>query len=395
MHAATLGSRAARCALAILAIACTASDGDPDRIVDLPSARLFDAAETLNGVRDLDVDAQGGVWVVSATAPHVHHFDSGGRLVASFGRKGQGPGELGVAYDVLAPTDRDSAVRIWDPLAKNIAGFTDEGTLHGISGKVALTQPRVPLVNERMSFGRLMPIARWNSGYLLQDIPPREVRGFEGTASIGTANLLVLDSTGAIIDTLVAFSTFSGPTRPSDGVLELAPIPLWTTCTDGSAIVMDPYGRRILGFSSDGALARSDTLPLDGAPITDADITVWIRNATNFEQFTNGAKLTEEQIAEAVKGFLTDRRGMLGAVSPPAVRMICDDGDEVWLQRFSTADSPGGLGREWVVIANGRIVRRYRFPDRFQPMALRRGLAYGIHTDSLDAERVATVTIPR
>jgi hypothetical protein len=328
-------------------------------------------------------------------APSVHHFDSAGRLRMSFGQRGQGPGELGVAYDILAPTHQDPVVRVWDPLPRTVVGFSTDGTLHGISGRIARSPLRVPEVAERMSFGRMIPFARWGGGYLLQDIPPRGVRGPEGTSSVAAAHLLVLDSAGATTDTLVDFSTFTGPTRPSEAVLELAPIPLWTTCADGTAIVVDPYGKRILRYSPSGAAPRADTLPVDGVPITDADITRWIRHAATLEKLSNGATLTEAQINEAVKGFLSSRRGEISAHSPPAVRAACDDTGDLWLQRFDISDDPRGLGRDWVVVADGRIVRQYRFPIRFQPIAFRRGLAFGIQTDSLDVERVATVLISR
>jgi hypothetical protein len=374
--------------------ACRTDDRRPPGIIELDPPRLFEASDALHAVRDIAIGPRGDVWVVSSVTPLVHHFDSTGRVVTAFGRVGQGPGELSVAYDVLAPTADDPAVRIWDPLARKIIAFADDGTVAATVGPIEHTPPRIPLVAERMSFGRLMPVERWGRGYLLQDIPSKEVRGFEGSAAVASANLLVLDSAAAIVDTLAAFARFEGPNRPAPGVAELAPIPLWCVCPGAGAVIVDPYGERILSYGRDGTLVRTDTLPLDGRPITDADIAAWMGYAATLEPLPGGAKLSRTQIDEIVKRFLTNRRGELGTVSPAVARVACDDERQVWLQRWDIADDVRGFGREWIRLTADRQLQGYRFPARFQPMVFRNGVAYGIHRDSLDVELVGTVRIP-
>jgi hypothetical protein len=176
-------------------------------------------------------------------------------------------------------------------------------------------------------------------------------------------------------------------------VLELAPIPFWTVCPDGHAVVADPYGKRLIRYDAGGRITRTDTLPLEGRATTEEDIVRYIRNAGTITEIMR-ARPTEEQVQQVIRDFLATRRGEISTVGPPLVRLACDERNRLWLQQFDTADEPRGLGREWAVVTNGRIAARYRFPARFQPMAFRNRAAYGIHKDSLDTERVARVPIP-
>jgi hypothetical protein len=380
--------------VALLGLGACAGDSSDvatgERIIELTDLRPFEGDEALNGVRSLAVDATGDVWVLASSEPYVHRYDSTGKLVASFGRAGQGPGELQPSHEILAPTESDPHVVVWSAGSGTLTRYERDGIPAARVGPVLITRS-VPTIVEQLSFARAIPMARWRNGFLLQDQRRRDSPGLESTMSLANAALVVLDSVGTQIDTLIEFRQLTGFSRPGATVADLGPLPLWTVCPNGSAVVVDPYGMRLRRFDRDGRAAPADTLPLDAPPITDADIERWLRNSTTVSALTGGRAIPESVIEEYLKAYLAGRRGELATIGPPAVRAQCDEDSNIWLQRYNTADEPRGLGREWVVVSEGRIIRSYRFPPRFQPMALHTGTAFGVVKDSMDVERVAAV----
>ena len=303
----------ARCAVSLRTIAtalglvglgaCAGDSSDVakgERIIELTELRPFETDEALNGVRSLAVDAKGDVWVLASTEPYVHHYDSTGKLVASFGRAGQGPGELQPSHEILAPTESDSHVVVWSASSGTLTRYERDGTPADRVGPVLITRS-VPTIVERLSFARAIPMARWREGFLLQDQRRRDGPGLESTMSLANAALVVLDSVGTQTDTLIEFRQLTGVSRPGATVMDLGPLPLWTVCPNGAAVVVDPYGMRLRWFDRDGRAGHSDTLPLDAPPITDADIERWLRNSTTVSAITGGRAIPESVIEEYLK----------------------------------------------------------------------------------------------
>ena len=382
-----------RAAALCVLVACS---GDADEsapwIVDLTEIHLFDANESLNVVRSLSVDASGEVWVLGGTEPFVHRYDSTGKLLISFGRGIDGSGGLQLPDEVLPPTAADPHVIVWSAGSGQLNRFRPDGAAAGAMGPVPVSSVD-PTVVEQDTFARVLPMARWGRGFLLQDQRPRKGPGPQSTMSLANSALVALDSGGAPIDTVVEFRTLISPRRPASMVTDLAPLPVWTVCGDGAAAVVDPYAMRVRWYGPDGRRTSIDTLALEEQPITDADIERWLRNRATVS--VGGRAVPVTLVEDDLKDYLGARRAELGTVAPPAVRVLCDEGRTLWLQRYITADEPRGLGREWVIFSKGRVVRRYRFPPRFQPMALHGAKAIGILRDSLGIDRVAAVNVPR
>ena len=77
----------------------------PDEIVWLPSDTL------LHDVRDIAVDGNGHVWVLSGFPPYLRVIDEDGVLHSAFGPHGEGPGELRNPWYLVEPTPSDSSTR--------------------------------------------------------------------------------------------------------------------------------------------------------------------------------------------------------------------------------------------------------------------------------------------
>ena len=83
-------------------------------------------------------------------------------------------------------------------------------------------------------------------------------------------------------------------------------------------------------------------------------------------------------------------------VAPPAVGMMCGGEREVWLQEFSTADNPLGLGTRWLLHNPQTVDRVYvQFPVEFRPIRIVDGKVYGVASAGEDVEVVAYVTLPQ
>ena len=383
-------------ALSALGAGCNDAKESPERTITLTETRLYEASDSLNDIRGIALGRRGELWVIGSPAPFIHHFDSSGALIASFGRAGQGPGELATPHEIFAPTELDTLVRVWSPSRGVLTAFSRAGTPVTATRPLALTQAFIPGWVDKIDYVRYRPMARFGGGYLVQDVPPRET-GLTSATQIANARILVLDSVGTVTDTLIDFSTLTGPARAAPTVVYLAAVPVWTTCPDGTAVVADPFGMKIIRYAVDGRVIRTDTLPVDAPRITDDDIRRMLRNFASVREVVQTTQRTvpDSMVERLTQEYLTKRREEIGTVGPPAVRLACDEQSNVWLQLYDTTDDPRGLGREWVVVSDGRVVRRYRFPARFQPMALHAGTALGVRKDSLDVERVAAVQYRR
>lgn len=53
-----------------------------------------------------------------------------------------------------------------------------------------------------------------------------------------------------------------------------------------------------------------------------------------------------------------------------------------------------GYGRKWVVVRDGSVRRRVRFPAGFRPVEIEGQTALGVFTDADDVQSVATVRLP-
>jgi hypothetical protein len=103
--------------------------------------------------------------------------------------------------------------------------------------------------------------------------------------------------------------------------------------------------------------------------------------------------LPPAQLRQVIDEVLESRRAAFSKTAPPAVRILCDTQDRIWLNRFATDVSPLGFSSQWLVVDDGGESRHVRFPVAFVPYEIGEALVYGIQHDSLGVERVATVAL--
>lgn len=83
----------------------------------------------LASAHSLVPDGRGGLFFADAKSFKVHHLDSGGRLLWSWGREGGGPGE--VRATMAMALDRDGSVVLVDPGNRRIVRIDRDGRLVG------------------------------------------------------------------------------------------------------------------------------------------------------------------------------------------------------------------------------------------------------------------------
>ena len=121
---------------------------ETDLVIDLEELRLAEAG--LTEASCFDTDSKGNIYLItiSNTGNNVFWFDTQGRYQGSFGRKGQGPGELAYPAGVCA-NSRDE-IEVTDVRNRKLVVFKNDGSL----------------VREVSNLGLLQVQPRANGGYL-------------------------------------------------------------------------------------------------------------------------------------------------------------------------------------------------------------------------------------
>lgn len=159
----------------------------------------------LASAHSLVPDGRGGLFFADAKSFKVHHLDSGGRLLWSWGREGGGPGE--VRATMAMALDRDGSVVLVDPGNRRIVRIDRDGRLVG----------EVPL---RIDAGWVFDVVVLSSGtYVMQ--------------TSGPDPWVLVDSTGmqiGVADAPQGLADFTVPQRAGSIVNGRMRLQRWTSC---------------------------------------------------------------------------------------------------------------------------------------------------------------------
>lgn len=126
----------------------------PDQALDWTFERILDLGGADEGPTaffrvfptSIGLDSLGNLYVLDAGNYSVAVFDPAGRHLRSFGRQGQGPGELGFPSDMaVAP---DGAVVVYDFARRGLVRFDAEGSFVGVLPLPGPLQRKVVLLND-------------------------------------------------------------------------------------------------------------------------------------------------------------------------------------------------------------------------------------------------------
>ena len=352
-----------------------------------PSAlTTFQEGEELWGVRDI-IESGEVIWVLTAAAPFLRAYDRSGRMLADFGRSGDGPGELRNPWILSAATSAGEVIA-WD-LATRRRSLFDVGGNFLTSTPTSITRESIRADIRSVTFGDPFRIAEDDTGIWVASYPGGISRGddFWGGKIVRHAH-------GDVEPTVVVDFAVDLPGAASRvPAMGLAPVPLWDGCADGVVVVLDPVDRSLHLYRPGGTRDRRIALPWTGRPLSHGERLGYVRGMMRNE--TQGTNITDEEIERAAADMLARAGDHLAAEAPVGIDLRCSPG-RIWIQEFDGSSHPLGYGRTWMTVAlddAGPQFQRVLFPDGFTPYRLTDSVAIGVVTDSVELQRVAVVRL--
>ncbi len=390
--------------LAVLSASCAGSDEPnvlpaveilvpPDAVVLLTSDSI------LHDVRDIRLDREGRVWILSGFEPHLFVVSAGSESqgfasqaaesqgsesARAFGPHGEGPGEFRNPWYLVPPLDGDSAdMAIWDVGSRRLEAFRADGT-HLRSLQIAVSLGFVIRGFREEHVGEPSALARFGDGFVLQAASGQLSR----PRDLWESRLVAITSDGEEVGVLVDFAEWR---RSSDE--ELADIfpetPLWASCGPDTVLLWDPdAGLRIL---TAGGLGPARPLAVERFPLSARDVERWVAHSVNLEVRATGGDPTDPGLSALVRRAVVKLLTSTPERSSP-VRARCDARGELWLQGFSTEVDPRGYGPRWQYFTSRPIT--VEFPRGFQPLEFTATRIYGVQTDPLGVERPGWIPFP-
>ncbi|MCJ7627689.1 MAG: hypothetical protein MUO50_04795, partial [Longimicrobiales bacterium] len=335
----------------------------------------------------LDVGDDGTMYAMDILAQEVRAFDAQGNYSMTIGGPGSGPGELGrgTVFVFVSPLGN---VVIPDLGNQRVNRYGPEGEPMG-SFPLQI-QAGIPSRFEMDSSGRLMA----------------QLRGLAvpGMAALEEGDpIVVYDTTGAVVDTLVMLpkgQTLAGTTEGQLSMVLFSPEPLWALDETGSVYFAMNDQYRILVNDPDGALTRVITRDVERKPVEESDRNS-ILSALRDQYVQFGVPPAQiEQLMQGI-GF---------ADSYPAFGQIFLGPDEtLWVQRIRSArdmaegaeegfefDAQDIGSPQWEIFdAEGRYLGVVTLPEGFTPVNAKGDLLYGVWRDELDVQYVMRLRVNR
>jgi len=353
----------------------------------------FNADGSLTEIQDVAVDVSGEVWALQRTGtPHLFVYSAEGGLHDSFGTTGPERNQLRNPYALLPTDESNFPMAVWDAGNRRISVFNPYGRASVVD--VNRSRGQVYAEIENHSYGKPLQMERFGDGYLLMD----HSDGLHVTADYLRSELLRINQSGGIIDTLVDFQTEFADSLAVLGreVNYLTPIPLWATCPDGEMGLLDPFTRTLRWYGADGTVSGTEALPIPVRELTDEEKEAFLKNRFELEWRERYPQDPDSTIiANSIEDFMLRHWDQFSTNAPPAVAMMCRGDREVWLQEFSTEYHALGFGLRWLVHTPQSVSRVYvQFPEEFRPIRFADGKVYGVATADQGVEVVAYVSVP-
>lgn len=365
---------------------------DPPRAASGPGAtaadppiHLFPSDSQGEEIRDIAVGSR--IWAVNRGAPSLARYSAGGHLEWHALEAGEGPDQARTAWSVVAGGD---TVFVWDPLTRRLLRVVGDRivpeatfdflTTHYISGPA-----------HGINFGHPGRLRRYRDGWITYATERDQSHAFDLTQMV----LLRFDRAGRVVDTLADLRSAPVLTDPAawkaSGPKELVPVPLWDVCGGERLVFFDPRGP-LLWWERPGGRGR-DTLRFDFEPTRIPETFLRAHMYWQMQVAAQG-RIPEDTLRAWLDPAFDEERWIFGEITPFAVKLFCDGGGRIWLERFSVDAPPRGLSPTWLVVDPAtRSKREVRLPQGFQAMAADPTTLYGAVVDSGGVSSLGTIDV--
>jgi hypothetical protein len=308
----------------------------------------------------LDVDSKGDIYVGDWNTPEVTVISRSGSLVRTIGRKGEGPGEFQnvKSLHVLA----GDSLLVFDGSIHRVTVFAPHGEravhIATLGSQLAIFPASVAPV--------------WNSPLIIADYKPAYTPDDSKSREKHRNEVLwMLDRSGRPVqDSILTFPASEALVYRSFGRLSVRQHPfgrsgIWKLSTRNRLYYSWTGSPTVEVRSLEGQVVRRITARYDPLP------------------------LRRSQIDSVGDGLHRRFRKPLEKTAPktwPAViDFVVDDREQVWIGLTAL---PGQFA-EWAVFREtGEYVGSVRLPSNVTLKAVRKGMAYGVATDSLDVPMI-------
>lgn len=330
------------------------AEGDP--ILDLGSAET--EAEEFSAIRSAVRFADGRVLLAEGGSNELRLFGPGGEFLATWARRGQGPGEFtGISTIERLPGD---SVAVLDLNGRRTQLFAPDGTLLRV-----ITHPRLAAETGYLGIGNLMHDGRLLGSLTPQFVPPTST---DGPVTRDTLAFLLMPADGSRADTLdlaPGFERFPG--QFSEGGQSFAS---YGSVTFGRSTYLATDGVRIaLGTNEANEVRVYEGLRLvrvirDGTPaepVTEEHRAQRLReDLARIDRMNAPAELRESLKRQSE----SQRRH--AAVFPWYERLLFGTDGSLWVEGSRRFEDEGR--RYTIYDTAGRAVARAVFPDRVRPL---------------------------
>jgi len=318
----------------------------------------------------------GRIVVASAGTQQIRIYHADGRLLRAVGRAGEGPGEFRAPF--WLGRLRGDSIAAWDVALRRFSIFTPSGDLARAVTPSGL-QGVFPQAIGVLPDGRFILASSASS----QVLPPL------GQARRDTAAYVVIDSTGAVVDTLGRFpgTEMIALGTPSTGFL-MRPLPFGrqtATAVQGGRLYVATGDRyEIAAYDPDGKMRAVYRADRRGVAVTREDVRDYRRTLVTLggdaEANARAAKLLED--------------APVPATMPPLTALEVDSAGNLWVQE---PQKPGDAGESvWTVLApDGRARGTVRLPARLAVKQIGSDWVLGIVVDEDQVEHVRVHRLTR
>ena len=331
-------------------------------------------------VGSVAVADDGSIHVFDTRSLTVKTFSGDGTHLRTFGRGGNGPGEIGTgATDVL--TAGGDTLMVPDPTNQRINLYTSDGNSAG----------SLPLP---LSAGLTLIWRTTSSGRIVRQIRPINLQGPDDSAE--ATDVIVAQTAGSTqLDTLLRMPSggslnLSGA---SSSIVLFAPEPVWAVTDDLSVWygMSDDFSFHLY---RDGQLVRTFTKPFTQQPVTE---TAKRRAREEMLQLWRDAGVPSPSLA-----LLADMIGF-GDSFPAFSAVFVGPSGTIWVQHAVSAETVFdeqavildifGIPDWDVFDEEGRFLGTVTMPERFSPRLFDGDRIYGVWADELDVQYVLVLRI--